>query len=47
MASPATVNEFERIANEPGNLDYVGYPDEETEEPEKVEFKDDSDELPF
>lgn len=47
MASPATVNEFERIANEPGNPDYVGYPDEETEEPAKVDAKGDSDELPF
>lgn len=47
MANPATANEWERIANERGNPDYVGYPDEEPEEPEKVELHDDSDELPF
>ena len=47
MANPATANEWKRIANELGNPDYVGYPDEETEEPEKVEEQDNSDELPF
>ena len=36
-----------QIANEPANPDLVGYPDEEVEEPEKVEEQDNSDELPF